>query len=138
MKKVRILLVDDFKPFREFVMAALTDRPEYEVIGETGDGFDAVDVAIRKRPDLVLLDIGLPTICGLETAKMIKELVPGTKILFVSEYSSHDFIDSAFRVGASGYVVKYSLGEHLLPAIEAVSDGKTFGRGQQIGPSAPL
>jgi DNA-binding NarL/FixJ family response regulator len=122
----RILLVDDYEPWRRFVLTTLKKQPELEIIGEVTDGLQAVHKAQQLQPDLILLDIGLPTLNGIEAARRIRELSPKSKILFVSEDRSWDIAQEALRTGAGGYVVKSDAVGELLPAVEAVLKGNRF------------
>lgn len=126
MQIIRILVVDDFEPLRKSVCAALAERRDFLVIGEASDGLEAVQKTVDLKPDLVLMDIGLPSQNGVETARQIFNLVSGIKILFLSQESSPDVIQEALSLGASGYVVKVNAGIDLLPAIEAVISARHF------------
>jgi DNA-binding NarL/FixJ family response regulator len=121
-----ILVVDDFEPFRQFVRSTLEGRGEFEVIDQASDGLEAVQKAETKQPDLVVLDIGLPKLNGIEVADRLHGLAPRTKILFVSQHSSADFVREAMRSGAMGYVHKSRALTELLPAVEAVLAGRQF------------
>jgi len=101
---VRILLVDDNEPFRRFVASALHDQPNLHVIGEVGDGFEAVRQAEAMQPDLILLDIGLPGLNGIGAARRMGELAPNAKIIFLTQESSVDVVHEALSLGAWGYV----------------------------------
>jgi DNA-binding NarL/FixJ family response regulator len=125
---VRVLVVDDFEPFRQFVSAALGKRPNLQIVGEASDGLEAVQKAVELKPDLILLDIGLPTLNGFEVARQIRELVPESKIIFLSQESAADIVQEAFTVGAWGYVVKATARSDLLAAVEAVLSGEKFVR----------
>jgi DNA-binding NarL/FixJ family response regulator len=122
----RILVVDDYAPWRHFVLTTLQKQPELQVIGEAVDGLEAVQKAQQLQPDLILLDIGLPTLNGIEVARRIREVSPKSKILFVSENRSWDIVEEALRTGAGGYVVKSDATDELLSAVEAVLNGKRF------------
>jgi DNA-binding NarL/FixJ family response regulator len=122
----RVLVVDDYEPWRQFISAALLGQPELEIIGQASDGAEAVRQACHLRPDLILLDIGLPTTNGIEAARRIRECSPQSKILFVTEDRSRDIAEEALATGAGGYVVKSDAGSELLPAIKAVLEGKRF------------
>jgi DNA-binding NarL/FixJ family response regulator len=126
IRSTRVLVVDDYEPWRQFVSAALRNQPELEIIGLASDGAEAVRQAYHLRPDLILLDIGLPTINGIEAARRIRECCPQSKILFVTEDRSRDIAEEALATGASGYVVKADAGSELAPAIQAVLEGKRF------------
>jgi DNA-binding NarL/FixJ family response regulator len=128
LASIRVLVVDDFEPFREFVRLSLTERPELEVIGEAADGPEAVQKAVELKPDLILLDFGLPTMNGIEVARRFRELVPDSRIIFFSQESSVDLMEEARRMGVWGYVMKSKAGSQLLPAVDAVVSGKeSFG-----------
>jgi CheY-like chemotaxis protein len=118
--------VDDYAPFRQWVRSLFQKLPHLQVIGEVSDGPEAVQKARELWPDLILLDIGLPTLNGIEAARRIRELSPTSKILFVSENRSWDRAKVALDSGASGYVVKSDAGSDLLPAIESVLQDKQF------------
>ena len=123
---IRVLVVDDYEPFRRFVCATLEARPELQVIGEAADGFQAVQKAEELQPDLILLDIGLPTLNGIEAAHRISRLVPAAKILFVSQENDADVVAAALSNGAKGYLRKQNINSELLSAVEAVLQGDRF------------
>jgi DNA-binding NarL/FixJ family response regulator len=123
---VRVFVVDDYEPFRRFVCSTLDQRPELQIIGEASDGLEAVQKAEEMQPDLIVLDLGLPTLNGIEAARRIRKLAPQSKILFLSQESSPDVVQEAFRLGAMGYVVKAHAGSELLAAVEAVRQGRQF------------
>ena len=122
----RVLVVDDYEPWRRFVCSTLQQRPELQVIGEVSDGSEAVRSAEELQPDLILLDIGLPTLNGIEAARRIRSLSPKSRILFLSENRSRDIADEALRAGGSGYVAKSDAKRELLLAVEAVLEGRRF------------
>jgi DNA-binding NarL/FixJ family response regulator len=101
-------------------------RPEWEIICEASDGLEAVLKAEELRPDLILLDIGLPKLNGIEAARRIRTLSPESNIIFVSQESSAEVVEETLRLGARGYVVKRRAGIDLLPAIEAVRGNRQF------------
>lgn len=122
---VRILVVEDHELFRQFEIGLLEKKPGLQVVGETSDGLEALQRAVELRPDLILLDIGLPNLSGIEVARRVRRLVPQAKILFLSVESSPAFVQEALSVGALAYVHKQRAGD-LLPAIDAVLAGKRF------------
>jgi DNA-binding NarL/FixJ family response regulator len=123
---VRVLVVEDNKPFRRFLCSALGAKPEVQIVCEVGDGLDAVQKAEELQPDLVLLDIGLPGLNGIEAGRRIRRLSPKSKILFVSQESSADFVQEALHLGALGYVIKSHAGSDLMAAVEAVLRNERF------------
>jgi DNA-binding NarL/FixJ family response regulator len=123
---IRVLVVDDFEPFRRFVALTLQERPELEIICEASDGLDAVQKAEELRPDVVLLDIGLPKLNGIEVALRIRELSPQSAVLFVSQESSTEVLQGALATGAKGYVLKMDAGKELLTAVDAVLRNEQF------------
>ena len=106
--------------------ALLAARPELQVIGEASDGLQAMQKAEELQPDLILLDIGLPALNGIEAAHRISRLVPAAKILFVSQENDKDVVAAALSNGAKGYVRKQNANSELLSAIEALLRGNRF------------
>src|SRR5258705_4794348 len=104
----------------------LSKRPELQIISEASDGLEAVYKVEQLQPDLILLDIGLPSLNGIEAARRIRGLVPHSKIVFLTQESSDDLVSEAFRMGALGYLVKTHAGSDLLRALEAVRQGRRF------------
>jgi DNA-binding NarL/FixJ family response regulator len=123
---LRVLIVEDFQPFREFICSTLAKRSDLQVIAEVSDGLEAVQKAVEFKPDLILLDIGLPTLNGVEAARQIHERVPESRIIFVSQESSADVVEEALSTGAWGYVVKANAASQLLAAVDAAILGQRF------------
>ena len=126
MTSSRVLVVDDYEPFRRFICSTLRRRPEVHIVCEVSDGLEAVQKAEKLQPDLIVLDIGLPTLDGIEAARRIRRLSPEAKILFVSQESSTDVAQEALRLGALGYIAKTNAGIELLAAVDAVCQGRRF------------
>jgi len=125
--KLRILMADDFAPWRHFVSSLVRDmKPVWHIISEVSDGLEAVKKAEELRPDLILLDIGLPELNGIEAARRINLTTSDVKILFLSAFDSAELVESALKTGASGYIIKLDAGSELLTAIEEVSQGRRF------------
>ncbi|MGC1451733.1 MAG: response regulator transcription factor [Candidatus Sulfotelmatobacter sp.] len=122
----RILIVDDFVLFRQLVRSILVGKPKLQIVGDASDGLEAVQKAVELTPDLILMDIGLPSLNGIEAARQIRKLVPQSKIIFLSRESSVEVVQEAMKLGASGYVLKAYAGTDLLAAVEAVLLGKKF------------
>jgi DNA-binding NarL/FixJ family response regulator len=123
---IRVLVAEDYKPWLRFISSELEKLSNLQPIGEVSDGEEAVQQAQKLQPDLILLDIGLPTINGIEAARRIREVSPASKILFVSETRSPEIAEEALNTGAGGYVLKSDAASDLLPAIKAVLEGKRF------------
>jgi CheY-like chemotaxis protein len=123
---ISVLVVDDHEPWRRFGASTIQKKPELQIVGEAADGLEAFRQAQKLHPDLILLDIGLPTMNGIEAARRIREVSPTSKVIFMSENRSWDIAEGALATGASGYVVKSDAGNELLPAVEAVLQGKQF------------
>ena len=119
-------MVDDYEPFRRLVRSTLARRQDLEVIGEATDGLEALHMAERLQPDLILLDIGLPTLNGIEIARRMPERSSNSKILFLSQNPDRDVVQEALDTGALGYVHKTDAQRELLPAVEAVLRGNQF------------
>ena len=126
MLSLRVLVVEDFAPFWQVIRSTLAERPDVQVIGEVADGLEAVQKAELLEPDLVLLDIGLPTLNGIEAARQIRKLTPESKIIFLSQESSCEMVQEALNLGAWGYVVKTRTAIDLLAAVDAVLEGRHF------------
>jgi DNA-binding NarL/FixJ family response regulator len=122
----RIILVDDYKDWRNQVRLLLLERPEWQIIGEASDGLEAVQKAEELKPDLILLDMGLPNVNGIEAARRIRHLSPNSKIVFLSADNSLDVVQAALSTGAHGFVHKARAQSELLPAIDAVLRGGQF------------
>ena len=123
---VRILLVDDFQPFRSFVLSLLSKAPELEVICEVSDGLEAVHKAEELQPDLILLDVNLPKLNGIEAVSKIQRVAPNSAILFLSECSDLDVVHAALAAGGKGYLLKSAMSRDLVEAIQTVLEGKPF------------
>ena len=126
MSTVRVLVVEDFEPFRRFISSTLEKRRDLQIICEVSDGLEAVKKAEELKPDLILMDIGLPGLNGLDAARQIRKLAPESKIIFLSQESSPDIVQEALNLGALGYVVKARAGSELLPAVQSVLLEKQF------------
>lgn len=126
MSSLSVLVVEDYEPFRRFIRSTLGKRPELRIVGEASDGLEALQKAQELRPGLILLDVGLPTLNGIEAARQIRKLSPQSQILFVSQETSADVVQEALSLGAMGYIAKTHAGIELLAAVEAVCQGRPF------------
>lgn len=123
---VRFLVVDDHEPFRQFVCSIISKVARWQVVGEVSDGLEAVQRAEEVQPDLILLDIGLPNLNGVEAANRIQRVAPISKIVFVTSENDSDVVHAALSNGAKGYVLKSDAGSELLPGLEIVLAGGRF------------
>ncbi len=123
---VRILLVDDFEPCRTLVSLILQDQPGYQIVGEAADGLEAVQRALELNPDLVVLDMGLPGLNGIEVARQIRNCSPGSTILFLTGNHDPEIARQALYAGARGYVHKFDVVAELAAAANAVLSGERF------------
>lgn len=123
---IRTLFVEDFKPFRAFVRSILAENSFLHVVCETSDGLQAVAKARELRPDLILMDIGLPNLNGLEAARRIRQFLPLTKVVFLTGESDLEVVQEALSIGACGFVAKGQAGSELLAGLEVVLRGEPF------------
>jgi DNA-binding NarL/FixJ family response regulator len=121
-----ILVVEDFSPYRSFITAMLKEKNNLRVICEAGDGIEAVERALQLKADLILMDIGLPRLNGIEAARRILKELPDSRIIFLTQETSPEIIQEALSFGARGYVIKTRAAGELMDAIEAVLQGKVF------------
>ena len=131
---VRVLVVDDHECWRKFVSAAFQERSKSAVVGEAVDGLQAIELAHWLQPDLIVLDIGLPGLNGLEAARKIRARSPNSKILFMSENRSRDIAHTALSTGAHGYLVKSDAARELLGAVKAIFEGNRYISASLAGP----
>jgi DNA-binding NarL/FixJ family response regulator len=123
---VRVLIVDDFDPWRVFVIQQLSQQPHMRVIECASDGLEGVQRAEELQPDLILLDVSIPKLNGIEVARKVRKLVPKARILFLSSNADPDVVRAAFCAGGGGYVLKADAGGGLSAGMEAVLLGKQF------------
>jgi DNA-binding NarL/FixJ family response regulator len=122
---LRVLIVDDYEPWRRCVRTVLHGQARYEIVGEACDGLEGLQKAQALEPDLILLDVGLPVLSGVEVAQRISACVPAGKILFISEHRSWDVVRSGLDAGGRGYLVKADVATDLLRALDAIAaDGR--------------
>jgi DNA-binding NarL/FixJ family response regulator len=114
-----ILIVDDFAPWRAEVRHILADRPEWQIVGEACDGPEAVQKATEFQPDIIVLDITMPGLNGIEAARLIRQKSPKSAIVFLTQNNDQDVRDAALAVGSAEYVLKVDASRDLRPAIDA-------------------
>ena len=131
---VRILLVDDHPIVRQGLRTLLEGRPGWEVVGEASDGVEAVEKVTSLNPDVVVLDVTMPRMNGLEACRVIRQKTSALEVLFVTQHDSPQMMREALEAGARGYVVKSNAARDLLNAVEAVSQHQQFTALAQHGP----
>ncbi|MBI4202395.1 MAG: response regulator transcription factor [Chloroflexi bacterium] len=125
-KGIRVFLVDDHVVVRRGIARIVQGEDDMEVVGEAGDGGEAVQAVLRLRPDVVLMDIGMPTVSGIDAARQIHEAVPDSRVLMLTVYDQEDILFRALQAGASGYVLKGATVDEVLRAIRTVYAGEVF------------
>jgi len=123
---IRVLVVEDHVPFRQFLTLELQQQPGLQIVGEVADGLEAIKKAQELRPDLILLDIGLPSLNGIEAARRIRTLSPESRIIFITQETSRAILEEALSLGAMGYLIKAYAGSELITAVETVLQGTRF------------
>jgi DNA-binding NarL/FixJ family response regulator len=126
LSTIRILIADDYADWQSQVRSLLQAQPEWQVIAEALDGSEAIQKAEELKPDLVVLDIGLPKLNGIEAARRIRQLSPSSKIIFLSQNNDPDVVRAALGTGAQGYVCKTDARRELVLAVDVVLRGKQF------------
>ena len=126
MAKIRIMLADDHTLFRQGIRTLISAEADMEVVGEASNGGDAVDKANEVRPDVVLMDIGMPGLSSFESTRQIKKSRPETKVLFLTMYDDEDYLVEGMEVGASGYVLKDSPSQQLVAAVRDIWRGGSY------------
>ncbi len=126
MNRIKIILVDDHQMFRDGVKSVLSDEETIDIIGEVGHANDLYEILKSKNPDLIITDISMPDISGIEIAKYVSENHPQIKILILSMHSNEEFISKALSVGANGYLPKDTSMDELLEAINSIYKGNNY------------
>lgn len=125
-RKTRILLADDHKLVRQGFRLILVSQDDLEVVGETGNGREAVELAAALKPDVVVMDVTMPELNGIEATRRIREICPHTRVLALSVHRDSVYVREIIRAGAEGYLLKESADTDLLAAVRAVSEGKSY------------
>ena len=123
---IRVALVDDHSLVRDGIKALLSVMAPLEVVGEAENGADAIEMVGRCQPDLLLVDIGLKDVNGLELTRLLRSQYPALKVLVLSMYDNYEYVSESVRSGASGYVLKNAPSREIIAAIEAIASGGTF------------
>ncbi|MDY7094716.1 MAG: response regulator transcription factor [Acidobacteriota bacterium] len=129
--KIRVLVADDHTIVRQGLVSLLDEGGDCEVVAQAGDGVEAVELALRQRPDVAVLDLSMPRLGGLEAARRIHEELPSTRILVLTVHEEEEYVLPVVRAGASGYLVKDSAASELLAAVRALAAGEGY-----FGPQA--
>ncbi|MGC2061838.1 MAG: response regulator transcription factor [Thermodesulfovibrionales bacterium] len=124
--KIRVLIADDHSLVREGIAAFLKCTEDIEVVAEAADGLEAIEKALKFRPDIILMDISMPKLGGLEATVEIKKTDPSIKILVLTQYDDKEYISRFLKAGVSGYLLKRAVGSDLVSAIRAVREGDTY------------
>ena len=126
MALVRILVVDDSSHWRSFVLRYFEAKTDYEIIGVAVNGLEAIQKASELRPDVILMDVNLPGVGGIEATRQICEIYPASKVIFLSLLNDSAIVDAGFKVGGLGYILKRDVGHDLLAGIRVILDGEQF------------
>ncbi len=124
--EIRVLLVEDHTLVREGIISLLASDPTIKVVGQAEDGQEGVEKALELRPDVVLMDISLPKMSGLDATARIKGEAPEIKVLVISMYDNDEYVIQVLKYGASGYVLKKAMAQELISAIKTICDGDTY------------
>ena len=125
MKRIRVLVADDHTIVRQGLVGILKASDEIEIVGEAADGAEAVDQAMKLKPDVVVLDVSMPHLSGLEAARRIRDALPATRILVLTMHDDEEYVLQMVRAGASGYLLKEGAASELLDGIRALKAGRT-------------
>ena len=124
--RIRVLIADDHTILREGIRLLLRGQPDIDVVGEASDGRDAYFKVEELRPDVVLMDIGMPVLNGLDATQQIRRTFPDTKVLILTQHDNDEYVYRILQAGASGYVLKRAAGAELVSAIRGVDHGNAF------------
>lgn len=124
MEKVKILLAEDHKVVREGTRRLLESQSDFEIVGEASDGVEAVELAKKYRPEMVIMDVSMPRLNGIEATKQIKAIYPNMAVLVLTGYDDDEYVFALLEAGAAGYLLKEASGEELIDAIRQVMTGE--------------
>jgi DNA-binding NarL/FixJ family response regulator len=126
VSRIRVLIADDHTIVRQGLVGILKSSDDVEVVGEAGDGAEAVEKSLKLKPDVVVLDVSMPHLSGLEAARRIREALPGTRVLVLTMHDDEEYVLKMVRAGASGYLLKDSAASELIAGIRALRAGKVY------------
>jgi two-component system, NarL family, response regulator NreC len=125
-QNIRVVLAEDHKIVRQGLAALLGSEPDIEVVGEASDGREAVQVCARLAPDVIVMDVGMPGLNGVDATRLVRKESPSTRVVILSMYACEEYVRPAIRAGASGYLLKGAGLNDLVAAIRAVASGEAF------------
>jgi DNA-binding NarL/FixJ family response regulator len=126
MHRIKVLIVDDHAMLRDGIRVLLGVHDDIQIVGEASDGYEAINKALKFAPDIILMDLAMPRMDGLEATRRIKRKIPTAKVLVLTQYEDKQVVQSAVRAGVSGYIPKKALSSELLTAIHVVHGGDSF------------
>jgi len=126
MSKTRIVIADDHALMREGIIAFLKYHDDIEIVGQASNGLEAIEKAEKLKPDVVIMDISMPELGGIEATLEIKKRMPDAKILILTQYSDKEYVSRLLKAGVSGYILKQAVGTDLISAIRAVAKGESY------------
>jgi len=126
MKKVKLLVADDHKIFRQGIKKLLEEESDLQVVGEAADGRETIKKATELKPDVILMDIAMANLNGLQATRQIKKILPDTKVIMVTMHKNEEYVLQSFQAGASGYILKEGAVEELVSAIRTIHQDKSF------------
>ena len=126
MSKTRVLIADDHALMREGIIAFLKFYDDIEIVGEASNGLEAIERAEKLKPDVILMDVSMPELGGIEATLEIKNRMPDMKILILTQYSDKEYVSRLLKAGVSGYILKQAVGTDLISAIRAVAKGDSY------------
>ncbi len=125
-RRIRVLVADDHTMVREGIVGILKGSGDIDVVGEAGDGAEATRKALETRPDVVVCDVSMPRLSGLEASRRIREALPETRVLILTMHDDEEYVVKTMRAGASGYLVKDGAASQLIAGIRALAEGKSY------------
>ncbi len=123
---IRVLLCDDHTILREGIAALLATAPDMQIVGQAGDGVEAIELAVRLRPQVVVTDIAMPRLNGIEVVRRLGQQLPDTRVLVLTMHTEEEYVLHLIRAGAAGYLLKDSAGTELLTAVRAIAQGRGY------------
>lgn len=126
MSEIRVLAVDDYAPLQRFISELFERESDLKIVAMASGGWEAVQIAKQLQPEVILMDVGLPEMSGIEATRRIREVSPQSRILFLSEHLGRDIIEAAFAAGGMGYVLKSDSLHDLIPGVRTILRGERY------------